>query len=339
MLQRATGLDATRVLAAIAVVWIHIPASTDLAWASSTSVSRFAVPLFAAISAYGSVASMLARPGEPISAVLGRRLLRIYLPFLAWASIYLALRAIKIGDASMPIAVFLTMGPAQQLWFLPFLMLSSVPLVLLVRAAGSSAAVRSANGWALILAGVGFCVHELVTGNCHPAGHNPADMGGWPTFINLSYQTLPALLWGAGAALILQRGLASLQINSAAAIACLLLAAVFTALGWRAPDGTPTFACLENASGFLVAMAALGAPRQGPLGRALIWLAGWSSISYGIFLSHIVFTQAAALARTRAGWEPSLAFDLATLVFAIIASAATARLLASSRLTRWLVPH
>ena len=48
---RGQGLDAMKFIAAGAVVWIHT--ASEGWWAASVALSRFAVPFFAIVSAYG----------------------------------------------------------------------------------------------------------------------------------------------------------------------------------------------------------------------------------------------------------------------------------------------
>jgi surface polysaccharide O-acyltransferase-like enzyme len=100
---RALNLDLLRILAAFAVVWLHVsaevvtlnPSVYDAQWWSGNvadSFSRWCVPVFVMISG----ALLLAKPlNMSLSTFYQRRLMRIVIPLVFWTVFYLFWRYVK----------------------------------------------------------------------------------------------------------------------------------------------------------------------------------------------------------------------------------------------------
>jgi peptidoglycan/LPS O-acetylase OafA/YrhL len=330
------GVDAIRFLAAAMVVWIHVP--REGWWAGSTSISRWAVPYFSFLAGYAVVASMRSRPDETIPQLVGRRFVRLYLPFLAWCVIYYALRGIKRGAGGVPVTIdaILLSGPVQQLWFLPFAFIAGIAGAIGLRpVVGKPGAERTAAVVVLALSVVPCAIE---------AGwrlHSPAGEGAtvpWRMTVNLSYQALPAFLCGLAAALWLGRGMGALRGPWWLVPLGLAVAAGATVLAWRTqPIMVESFA-LENVAGIGAVLFAAGLPASGPLARGVRAVGALGVLAYGIYLAHIIFVQGGQMAADRLGLPPSLSRDLGILMVAVVGSGVLAAILRRWRGTRWLSP-
>jgi len=352
-------------VAAAAVVWIHTAAEGW--WAASVAISRFAVPFFALVSAYALVAGMRSRPDESLVSIARKRVSRLYVPFLVWGAVYLVLRFIKLrllhesgplaADLAGPPAAiaagaslwdpvtFFFVGHAQQLWFLPYICVASIALAGLVHPLIGKPALERAMGWAFIVAGI---VVALVMPPAGPAiVRSPLD-----NLAVLGLAATPALLWGAAAPLLLRVGLGSLcvprWIGALAAVALgLILWGVWTSGwglgftgglgGWGQTDHPALFRMLafENLAGVLAAVIAISLPSvKGPLA----WLATLGTLAFGVYLSHILFIQAARLVQRKAHLADSLPVDLAFWTIAVIGAVLLSMLMRRFPATRWLIP-
>ncbi len=324
-----------RFVAAIAVVWIHTPNLTW--WSGSTSASRFAVPLFALASAYAMVGSARARPTSFGAFVIGR-FTRLYVPFLAWNFVYLAARVLKHGGDMHKLEdtplTFLLVGTAQQLWFLPFLLLAQIVAIGPLRwALGTPARERIVAG-VLVGLGVGVCVARAVLGIDFPI--RTEGSGDWRGGLALGFEALPAFCWGLAGALWLGKGLGSLRAPAWLGWLGLLVAVAALAIGWRPiPPAavSPLALACENIAGVGVFVFALWLPAPAPPSP----LAALGGLAFGVYLSHVLFIQACNIAAARLHVEPSLGRDLATLAIASIGGAVLTWLLLRSARTRWLV--
>ena len=359
---RGQGLDAMKFVAAAAVVWIHTAAEGW--WSASVALSRFAVPFFALVSAYALVAGMRSRPEESLASIARKRVLRLYVPFLVWGAVYLALRFIKLNllHESGPLAsaapgapaaaaslwdpvTFFFIGHAQQLWFLPYICLASIALAALIHPVIGKPALERAMGWALIVAGV---VVALVMPPSGPSIDRPP----LENLALLGLACTPALLWGAAAPLLLRVGLGSLRVPIWIGALCTVALGItmwgvwsggwglgFTGGlgGWGRTDHPAPFRmlALENVAGVLAAVVAISLPSSKGL---LAWLATLGTLAFGMYLSHILFLQAARLVQRKAHLADSLPVDLALWTAAVIGAVLLSMLLRRIPATRWLIP-
>src|SRR5262245_5376228 len=90
---RMIGLDAARLVAAIAIVWLHTPESPPLAHLSV--LSSFAVPFFVFTAVLLNLQSLRRNPDRPLGAYVVSRFNRIYVPFFVWSLLYFAFRDLK----------------------------------------------------------------------------------------------------------------------------------------------------------------------------------------------------------------------------------------------------
>ena len=98
MKQRMVWIDTLRVLAALAVVWLHVavgvvqdhPSAASVSWwigNVADSMSRWCVPIFVMITGY----LLLSRPGDSLKKFYARRFSRIIIPLVFWTMFYLGL--------------------------------------------------------------------------------------------------------------------------------------------------------------------------------------------------------------------------------------------------------
>lgn len=163
-------IDALRVAAAVAVVFLHVAAepvvfvkdrSSPAWWTGNLidSATRWCVPIFVMLSG----ALLLARRGESTRDFFTRRVRRLAIPLVAWSAAYIAFRAWRVG--SWPrwewIGDRLLHGrPEYHMWYV-FMTLGLYLLTPLLRVfvarAGRRALVGAALGLLLLA-----CIHDAL---------------------------------------------------------------------------------------------------------------------------------------------------------------------------------
>ena len=137
---RLEVLEGLRFVAALGIVWFHVRAP-------GSGIASGALALFLILTSYFTVLS-LAKVG--LRDFWMSRVMRVLLPWLAWCAFYLVVSAVRLRGLEPalrlenPWAVFI--GPSIHLWFLPWVLISAVPIMLL--------APRITTGRALIGAAV-----------------------------------------------------------------------------------------------------------------------------------------------------------------------------------------
>lgn len=190
-------LDLTRILAALAIVWIHCPQSSDLL--RTTLLARFAVPFFIATSVFLVFQSVDRDPRRSWIRYSGSRIQRLYFPFLVWSGAYLAFKWVKgwlLPDQpnDFPGWEWWIVGGAYHLWFLPFLLAVSLLSFAVAKASARSNRTRD-----------GFALAGLLSG-CVAAAWAPS---AWPSGPYESFYfmlaALPAVFWAWPAAWLYRR--------------------------------------------------------------------------------------------------------------------------------------
>ncbi len=182
-------LDACRLGAAVAIVWLHIAGEPSLEW--TKVVGRFAVPFFASAAVFLACDASRRRPDTTTFRYFLTRFLRIYLLFLAWSGIYLVARDTSSllfehrGWIRFTAREFFLDGIAIQLWFLPFIIAATTA------AFGMSRWIHSHHKWRFPAVGIcavsGFCIAILPV-------PPPVQSAGY--LFGLSYDASPACFWG-----------------------------------------------------------------------------------------------------------------------------------------------
>lgn len=324
---RWSGVEAGRAVAALAIVWLHA-AGVGPATGRYGVAGRFAVPCFAGLAVFFAARAAFA-PNRGAGAFVRDRFVRIYLPFLFWTAAYLALRFAKAAVAGPSGKLFvgpqlLVVGSAHHLWFLPFALVVTVAARLLAhplaRMPWLAASASLVGGLALCGTdfGISFDVDDP----------DPANQSLYGAM--LAMDALPAALWGLALGLVVRNHRP--PANALAAAGFVLAAAACIAILASTEEDTYRRA-LANAAGILFLLAGMATPpsrwvdRLGTLGR----------YSFGVYILHVAFLQAAemALRKPRAGLAlPDTAFMAAA---AWLGSLATAWALLRFRATAWLV--
>jgi peptidoglycan/LPS O-acetylase OafA/YrhL len=312
---RLMTLDAMRCVAAAAVVLIH---STE---ADSTQplarAARFAVPFFFAAGGY--FAARTGRGERGWGEYVVRRARRLYVPFLAWAAIYYAVRyAVHFAIPSHPPPYtsvnLLADSPAQHLWFLPGLLVASVAVFSLARG------LQLSRAPAVVSAAL-FAILAVLTSFWHIP---PAPL--FPYTVRMTWGSAPALFGGAAAALFVAgRPALPRWVGYASAFAFVACLAREVSIGRSGG--------VENAAGVLLLLVGVALPPTPGMPR----LARWGALAFGVYVIHVLFVEAAQDAMNLAHTRPSLVRDLSIMAFGLVASVVTVGVLMRWRWTRWMV--
>lgn len=118
-------LEGLRFVAALGIVWFHIHAP-------GSGIASGALALFLVLTSYFATLS-LTKVGP--RDFWTSRVMRVLLPWLAWCGFYLVVNAVRLHGLAPalrlenPWAVFI--GPSIHLWFLPWVLISAVPIMFL----------------------------------------------------------------------------------------------------------------------------------------------------------------------------------------------------------------
>ncbi len=348
---RSIGVDAGRIIAALATTWLHTVSSAELA--ISKELCRFGTCFFCAVAAAFLVLSLRRRQDQPYRPYVRRRFHRLYLAFLVWSGIYLAARLAKhyaLGS-DQPLQIrwgdLLLAGPAQQTWFLPFLFLITLASFPLIRWAVVSEARRKLVAiFTLTLGGAILVTPQSDLSAAFPALDPWLAGQGLDYFFNRVWARSPAFLLGLSGALLLSDSAARAALSpfgspnrKAVALAALALAffcAFLSAAFFADPAHTELRRLSNTTAGLALVVFALGG--WNATGLARLNLSALAPIAFGIFLAHTLIIEAAQSIMARVGIPNVWQTDVAVFIAAVLGSAALTLLIQSSRRTRWLIP-
>lgn len=315
--QRRVLLDAARLLAAYAIVWLHVPRSAALA--SSTALGRFSVPFFTAAAVFFVWESLGRGRSRTVVQYAGNRVLRLYVPFLAWTAAYLLFKVAKLWLAPLqpndfPGVEVMLVGGHYHLWFLPFIFVVTLAVFAIGKKIvgngifeGRLAIVAAMIGTALAVAPV-------------PQSGMTAEL--W-------WMALPSAFLGLTLAIAYRHG--AQRLMESAAATWLGLAATLLGTGYVWIFGRNTLA--ETIAGLGFFIFALG-KWDGPLLRRLATL---GPLAYGIYLAHVLFIKICESVATKLHWSATPLLDVGTFLVAATGSTLIAWLLSRHRYTKWLV--
>lgn len=289
---RWAGMDLMRLVAAIAIIWLH-------AFGPTLAVAgRFAVPFFSASIGFLVVLQGFRRPGASCVEFTQKRATRLLIPFYVWLVIYAAVRGLASGFTEHvqqpPTSLWILWnGTAQHLWFLPYAFVLS--LLAFFAARGAVAAPR------------GFAIALTVASVACLLTPNPLPVDAAWYCPRLGFDTLSAGL--AGMALGVAWSTPSLWrprptwAYFLVTIGCL---AAIVLLG-QTRSGP-----LENVAGFAALVASLTPTRQ-------VWAASLTRLTvlpYGIYLSHVLFLEAIQDLLRMTGWPLGTGTELTVFALA-----------------------
>lgn len=317
---RLPQLDAAKTIAIFGIIWIHSARSVEMM--PAVAKGRFAVPFFVAAAVLMILRGFCTKPNRSLRRFTTTRLYRLGLPFIAWTIIYLLFKLAKQivapGQANdFPGWEILFLGSAYHLWFLPYLIVVSLLVGYSARfvvrvqrpALWGFAAATAALGWA-----------------CTPY---PGKQIPWDG-LHFMWLATPAVFSAYAIFLFLQcrrdwwQHRSLIQITSALVLigSTLFLTTV----------GRHGFA--ETLAGVSFLLLTLQWSAGGVVAQRLAQLA---PLTYGIYLSHLLFIKVGESVAQRMEVPLSPASDLVLLTFAVWGSISLTWLLSLSGKTRWLI--
>lgn len=322
--QRLAHLDAMRLLAVAGVVWQHSASLLPV------GAAYFAVPLFVVASVLLTARSLARHPEQSSGAYLARRVVRLYPAFLFWCFVYEAFRQSKWVLSGGPDALRLDPlrwigGTYEHLWFLPFLLVATVCIVPLIRAALTRPRLRTISATIAFLIGVAWTLVPVPAAIATP---NPDSR--WD-FLRPCWWALPSLMIGLTIALAMigRRG-GGLIVSRGVGVAGLILWIAATAVNWNLR--TPNLAAATAAG-----VGALWLACSGLLPAAVGAVASLGRLALGVYLSHVIVLRMLVMFQERSGWEPSPAHEVLAFIAALTGGLVISWALARSRWTRWTI--
>ncbi len=334
--QRMMALDAARFLAAVGVVWIHVPRSEELL--PSSILGRFAVPFFTAAAILFVVMGVAKRPSQSLGQFLISKIQRLYLPFLAWSGLYLGFKLLKYllipsEPNDFPGIELIWLGGAYHLWFIPFLISVSTCAFLVAKLVfrlphtelkkeSSSKPERRYYAMALVLG----TILAMMPAPWSTETESLVSSGSPAVYM---WEALPSVCWGFALAFTAKSVQPSTSISGRRPMAALgLMVVVMLALFSLGRNSL-----LENYAGLLLLVAALES-RSNWLTN-LVAKAG--PYALGIYFSHLMVLKIMESAASKLHWPVSWSLDLSCFVIAVVASLGLSMVLAKYKATRWLV--
>jgi peptidoglycan/LPS O-acetylase OafA/YrhL len=312
-------------LGAIGVIWVHachnLPTINGRTF---LSLGRFAVPFFTASAVYFALLALWRKPELRFSAYFRRRVVRLYLPFLAWTAVYLAMQFARqrflhaTGEFALRPYV-LWNGGDYHLWFLPFILVATLamyPVARLLNRAPMGVAVATS----LALAATSSFLRW-------PAAWDRESL----STLRQGLEQLPAIFVGIAFAFGRPGGGGAASqpprpLFAVAGVALLLSSMVSEYLLGRS-------LLLECAAAFGCMTACASHLR--PTG--LRWIGRLGKWSFGIYLIHLLFVGALRTLAMRHGLESTLMFVAVATAVSFVAAAWVTSLLWKVPRMRWLV--
>jgi peptidoglycan/LPS O-acetylase OafA/YrhL len=322
---RLALLDGTRLLAAVGIIWVH--SAQSALGLNLYPIGTFGVPFYILVAVLFMTRSLTRAPDASLRDYVASRFSRVYVPFLAWTGVYLALNQAKSlavdGRIAIPPWTTIYAGSQQHLWFLPYLMVVTIVGGLLVRLLRPRSRLRRIAVAAFLCAAAYLCwVPE-------PAWiatrHDAGDMEFW----RYAFRALPTVFMALAIALAVVPKASLPRSNTTLAIGGMVLFSSALILEHESLIGP--IALLRMCAGIGILLVALWPvivpmiERLGSLGR----------YSYGVYLSHVVFIRIVVLWAERFDVKPSIWLDLFTFAFALVGALALSVLLSKSKYTRW----
>ena len=309
-----------RFLAIAGIVWRHA------AEASSPAVGFFGVPYFLIVSLLLLGRSVGGRPDEPMLPLMRRRVVRLYVPFVIWSIVYECMRRAKAichreFETNLLSWWYPLGGSYRHMWFLPFLLITMLIAIPLLK----WSARRTGRG--RMIAAIAIAIAAVLVARPLPNvliqgldQHN--------AFLLSFYQAIPPALVGLALAALLGIPRRAMQWNNTVGLIGVAAIVATTAGQWRLDEPTLLLSTVGGIGGLLLA----GAPMANI--APLAWL---GRLSFGIYLSHVVFLRIVVQFAHGRGIEPSLTLDCTAFAFALIASTLLTFLLKKTRWTSWLI--
>ncbi|HEX8912239.1 MAG TPA: acyltransferase family protein [Humisphaera sp.] len=325
---RVVMFDAMRVAAALAVVVAHTPlvgTPWGNVWKHATGSLRFGVSFFIVAGMILLARSIARRPDQTLAAYASARAARLLPPLAAWSAIYAGFywaMAAWLGARNdvVPGPGLVLGGAAIHLWFLPFILAAGVAGFPLLRLAQRRPAARR---WLLpalaAAAGAAMCVPNKVEG---------FDRGtSW--FLSQAAWSLPTVFAAVAVAMVYPRRVTGRAAGAAAAAGAVAFV-VACALAYKGVSSP----AIQLAKGVAVSLVALAPWSPAPVR----WLARLGTLSFGVYLCHLLFVTLFRELGGRVVPAGHAAFYPAVTVLAFAASYSAAVLANRTRAGKVLFP-
>jgi peptidoglycan/LPS O-acetylase OafA/YrhL len=320
------GVEVGRLLAMLAVVWIHACDMWTPAGFDPKALGSFGVPFFTMTSVWLVVSQVVRKPELSLFALASQKFRRILLPFLVASALYLGLELLKaalISSAQRPRLGFelFILGSHTAYWFMPFLFTANLIAVACARLV--------ARRPALFLPLLSL---SLVSALLMAITESPLAALGLPGFASLAWWSNGPALWiGIAWAMLQLRQLAPAlrRVSAGLALGCALGAALLLALAAT----TDAFPLQQHAAALLALIACVALPSSNFVRR----VQRYGAIVFFVYLSHpVILWPFYAVARRISAVDGWFVAFTAVSTFAI--ALALGLVLRRYRLTRFLVP-
>lgn len=335
---RFLGVDCVRFIAALWIVWVHTVQAPILRTTIPTiEIGRFGTRLFSILAAYFLVRHVMAKPAEGWPHFAWGRFRRIYLPFLAWSLIYLAVRPVNrllTGNETSLSEFkweFLWIGTTYHLWFLPHVLAAGLLAYPLARWALQTERRQTVAGAVFVL---GWVIAFIPV----PDALDPITKRG--SFFAMLLYITPSFLWGIGMGLWRAHRVGPwVGRREARLLVFLLIACLVVSLAFPPESTVERGHRLYDGLIFRIRLLALGlaalafARWHGP---AAEFMARFGRLSMGVYLCHILFVEGLHSFSRAYHIPASPLTDAATFLISVPLSFLTSWLLIRSPRTAWL---
>lgn len=255
------------------------------------------------------------------------RVLRLYVPFLLWSGIYLAARGVNFVLFGKETMLRFTpglfyWGTTYHLWFLPYLLIATLlSLPVLVYAVST---VERRVQFAIVFAGMAIMLLFMPTPDWVVPNGEPIAV------VSQLYVRGPGFLIGLALGLWVAAGVKP-RVSLPIALVAMVITAVAIVLVMTTEVNDRIFIRIAATAAFVVAMG----PWRGPIAERLGKL---GQLGFGVYLSHVLFTEAAYSALNFTHVPLSLLTDLGVWVFTAVASFTFVWWSRKSKYFQWLFP-
>jgi hypothetical protein len=130
------AVDAARVLATFAIVWVHVAETQGLSYGAA-ALGRFGTSFYVIVAALFAVRAVVTTHGQKFSVEIYKKTQRLLRPFVVWSLLYALLYGVPLvlaGESLKDLTIWWGpfAGTAAHLWFLPFVFFWSVIAVITV---------------------------------------------------------------------------------------------------------------------------------------------------------------------------------------------------------------
>lgn len=343
---RVPMLDATRFIAAAGVVWVHsiTPGSpTEIMHGLGT----FGVPFYIFAAVYFMTRSMYRDPAKSLASYSAGRLYRVYLPFLAWCVIYLAMSNViaMISPADHPHEYphwyHLYVGTKNHLWFLPYMVMLCIGGAVLVKMIRKIPALRWPTVVLLALMGAAsIFLPRPAWVTLDPTQPMYPESDFWVPF----FRILPVPFWGLALALAWAPSGRKLTTNTTVALVGVATVLTSVSMQWviglfhtEFQDMTQSQIMLER---LLRGGAGVGCILMATAPWRNWFITGMASLgrySYGIYLSHILILRLITFKLDRILGQHPVTHDVVSFVLAMPLATLFSMAMARFRVTRWMM--